>query len=106
MAIPGLPGGFFSSTRETHLFSLEGHLWCQGVGGSGRSFEHVSRSKSRRLSVRDFVPVGRWSQHGELHVWMVGQFQTDPFANFETHTHTDTPSRCRKVTIRIQSDFG
>ena len=26
MVIPGLPGGFFSSTREIHLFPLEGRL--------------------------------------------------------------------------------
>ena len=27
MAIPGLPGGFFSSTRETNLVPLKGHPW-------------------------------------------------------------------------------
>ena len=31
MAIPGLPGGFFSSTRETHLFPLKGRL-CLAAG--------------------------------------------------------------------------
>ena len=32
MAIPGLPGGLISSTRETHLFPL-GRLWSKGAVG-------------------------------------------------------------------------
>ena len=30
MAIPGLPGGFFSSTRETHPFAFKRHLCAEG----------------------------------------------------------------------------
>ena len=44
MAIPGLPGGFFSSTRETHLFPPRGHLWFRVPGLS-----HHSNSEGKSL---------------------------------------------------------
>ena len=51
MAIPGLPGGARSSSREIHLFALKGRLWLQ-VDAKGKQ----KGSNWRHVAIGDMPP--------------------------------------------------